>query len=59
MTRLAMTRLAAWLFLLSCVFSGCAPPPPSPPGPVFFARQVDQAEKDYDHKLFMGIMILS
>ena len=54
MTRLAMTRLAAWLFLLSCVFSGCAPPPPSPPGPVFFARQVDQAEKDYDHKLFIS-----
>ena len=49
-----MMRIAGRLFLLSSLFSGCAPSSPSTSAPVFFAKQVDEAEKDYDHKLFIS-----
>ena len=49
-----MTRLGGRLFFVSCIVSGCASPPPSPTAPTLFARQVDQAEKDYDEKLFLS-----
>ncbi len=50
----SMTRLAARLFLLSSIVSSCASPLPSPPAPVLFARQVDEAEKNYDQNLFLS-----
>ena len=49
-----MRRLAGGLLLLSSIVSSCASPPPSLPATVLFARQVDEAEKDYDRNLFLS-----
>ncbi len=37
-----------------CFVPCCASPPKNPSLPVLFARQVDEAEKDYDETLFLS-----
>ena len=37
-----------------CFVPSCASPPENPSLPVLFARQVDEAEKDYDETLFLS-----
>ena len=46
------TKWARWFLPMLCFVPCCASPPENPSLPMLFARQVDEAEKDYDETLF-------
>ena len=50
----SVMKWVRWFLPVLCFVPSCASPPENPSLPVLFARQVDEAEKDYDETLFLS-----